>query len=212
MLSLRGCGLAGAMFHETQGRRLSRVSESASGKANPMNFLIAIGGASCAWDDYEQAKELCPDADIGAVNEAARDFPGRLSLFVTLHAEKLGAWQRQRECKGLNTDYTACSNKGHFDARIDFVTNEVWSGSSGLFLCQVAAIKFRYTRIICCGIPIDERPHYFDKKEWSGVSRYRRGWIEAMQQPELKGKVRSMSGWTRELTGEPTTEWLAVPA
>lgn len=175
-------------------------------------ILIALGGAGCAWDDLKEAQTLCPSADVGAVNEAGRDYSGHLSLWCSLHAEKMGNWQRQRERKGLNTDYIACSNKAHFDARVDLLTNEVWSGSSGLFLCQVAVIKFGYTHVICCGIPIDERPHYFDKKEWGGVSRYRRGWIEAMQQPELKGKVRSMSGWTRELCGFPDHAFLsAVP-
>lgn len=174
--------------------------------------LIVLGGAGGVWSDLDQALELCPDADIGAVNEAGRDYTGHLTLFASLHPEKFQRWQRDRERKGLNTDYTACSHKRHFDTRIDFVTNEIWGGTSGLFLCQVAAINFGYDRIICCGMPIDDRAKYFDSKAWEGVKRYRRGWVEATQQPELKGKIRSMSGWTRELLQAPTPDWLAVPA
>lgn len=171
--------------------------------------LIALGGAEGVWDELEQARALCPDADIGAVNEAGRDYLGHLKLWASLHPEKLGRWQRER--KG-NPDYIACAHKGHFDARIDLIANEIWYGTSGLFLIQVAAIMFGYTRIIACGMPIADKPHYFDQAQWDGVSRYRRGWTEAVQQPELKDRVRSMSGWTRELVGEPTQSWLAVPA
>lgn len=174
--------------------------------------LIALGGAKGVWDELEEALTLCPDADVGAVNEAGRDYTGHLTLWASLHPEKFHRWQRGRERNGLNTDFTACCHKKHFDTRVDFVTNDIWGGTSGLFLCQIAAINFGYSRIIVCGMPISDSPKYFTDDQWKGVSRYRKGWTEATQQPELKGKIRSMSGWTRELVGPPDSEWLAVPA
>lgn len=174
-------------------------------------ILIALGGAEGVWEEYKEAISLCPDADVGAVNDSGCDYSGRLSIWATLHPEKFHRWQEARSRKGFNTDYVACSNKRLDGVRIDFATNSVWGGSSGLFLCQLAAIKFRYSKIIVCGMPISEQPHYFDNQAWNGVSRYRRGWREAIQQPELNGKIRSMSGWTKEVLGSPTSDWLAVP-
>lgn len=171
--------------------------------------LIALGGARGLWDELEEAQRLFPDADVGAVNQAGADYAGHLTLWVTLHPEKFGDWQQWRARRLLNTSYTAVSHKLAAGARIDLKKAQVFSGCSGLYLCQVAAINFGYDRIIVCGMPLTEDPHYFDETAWQDARRYRRGWREASQQPELKGKIRSMSGWTRELLGGPE---LAVPA
>lgn len=171
--------------------------------------LIALGGAEGVWQELEQALALCPDANVGAVNEAGRDYGGHLSIWATLHPEKLAKWQRRRQG---NSDYLAITNKGHFEPRIDRIVPEEWSGSSGLYLVQVAILEMGYDRVICCGVPMSENPHYFDKKAWSVASNYRRGWRQAAKSQRLEGRVKSMSGWTRELLGEPTKDWLAVPA
>lgn len=173
--------------------------------------LIALGGAVGLWDELEEAQRLFPHADVGAVNDAGSEYSGHLTLFATLHPEKFGDWQRIRERRGLNTDYTAISHKLVAGAWVDLRKSQVFSGDSGLYLCQVAAIHFGYERIIACGMPLNEDPHYFDSAAWQDARRYRRGWREASQQPELRDKIRSMSGWTRGLLGSPT-DWLAVPA
>jgi hypothetical protein len=57
------------------------------------------------------------------------------------------------------------------------------------------------------GIPMtSEGGRYDDKKQWPEAIVQRRAW-EA-HKPELLGRVKSFSGWTRELLGEPTAEWL----
>lgn len=176
-----------------------------------MKALIAIGGADCAWEDFDKALELCPNADVGACNDAGADFRGHLSIWATLHAERFWEWQRRRALKGLNEDYIAVSNKGHANTRVDRIQNEFWSGTSGLYLCQVA-LSMGYDKVIACGMPLDSRPHYFDSSEWEPHIRYRRGWKEALGQREVQGRIKSMSGWTRELCGDPTKEWLSVTA
>jgi hypothetical protein len=35
---------------------------------------------------------------------------------------------------------------------------------------------------------------------------YRKGWERKL--PDIKDRVRSMSGWTKELLGKPTKGWL----
>lgn len=173
--------------------------------------LIALGGARGVWDEFEEARIIFPDADVGAVNDAGAQYPGQLKLWCTLHPEKFEAWQRNRRRRGLNTDFTSVSHKRVANAPIDQVRQQIFSGCSGLYLCQVAVMTFGYRRIIACGMPLTEDPHFFDDAAWNDARNYRRGWKEAAQQPELRGKVRSMSGWTRSLLGGPE-EWLAVPA
>lgn len=170
--------------------------------------LIALGGADCVWDDLAAAAEIVNDCDVGAVNDAGVHYSGHLTLWASLHPEKLADWQRRRERAGRNTDYTVVSRKLHPQTRIDRTVGELWSGSSGLYIAQVACITFGYDRVILCGIPMDPTPHFFGDEPWEPAAMYRKGWIEAHEQPELRGKVRSMSGWTRGLLGLPTAEWL----
>jgi hypothetical protein len=173
--------------------------------------LIALGGARGVWDELREAQALFPDADIGAVNDSGADYRGHLKLFATLHPEKFERWQRFRERKGFNTDYVAVSHKAWAGVRVDLVKQFLWSGCSGLYLCQIAAMEFGYQQIILCGMPLTAEPHYFDTEAWTQATRLRAGWKEAAQQPELKDRIKSMSGWTREYLGGPH-EWLAVPA
>lgn len=46
-------------------------------------------------------------------------------------------------------------------------------------------------------------PHYFDSEGWKAAQNYRTGWKEATQQPQLRNKLKSMSGWTMQLIGSP---------
>lgn len=124
-------------------------------------------------------------------------------MWATLHPEKFDKWQRRR--KG-NSDYIAVANKGHALPRIDMIVREEWSGTSGLFLVQVAILELGYDRVICCGMPIAEVGHYFSPDKWKSANVYRRGWQKATKDPRLEGRVKSMSGFTRDLVGEPNQE------
>lgn len=173
--------------------------------------MIGLGGAESVWSDLDAARALVGDRDyhIGAVNEAARDFPGHLDLWCTLHQEKLEKWQRGRERAGRNTDYLCCSHKGHPLARVDRIYKEVWPGSSGLFLCTTAVLALGYEKVIICGIPMDGRPHYHKQQEWRDAEHYRRAWSRASRHPHMEDRIKSMSGWTREkLLGPPTKDWI----
>ncbi len=134
----------------------------------PANLLLVLGGAETVWEDLERAQGIVGDTphDIGAVNEAARDYPGRLTLMASLHPEKVGNWQRQRKNAGRNDDYLTISHKDHADARIDRVFREIWAGSSGLYICTTAIFLLGYERVIVCGVPMDSRPHYHNPNQW----------------------------------------------
>lgn len=160
------------------------------------------------WRDYDEAASLFPDHHVGAVNEAGRDFDGPLALWCSLHPEKMPRWQRERARAGRSTDYTCVCNKAHPEARIDRTFGEVWGGSSGLYICQVAILALGFDRIILCGIPMDASKHYHGADGWDAYPRYRDAWIEATDQQELRGRIRSMSGWTAGQLGRPDIDWL----
>jgi hypothetical protein len=176
------------------------------------DVLLALGGAHTVWEDFAKASALCDQAGVayhvGAVNDAGKDYTGHLTLWCSLHPEKIAGWQRERARLKLNTTYWTVCHKYRANVPIDLATNELWSGSSGLFLCQVAIVTFGYRKVICCGIPMDQCGHYFDSDPWRAAEKYRRGWNEAKDQPEMTGRVRSMSGWTSSVLGTPDIGWL----
>lgn len=179
--------------------------------------ILCLGGAWNVWDDFERAKALCEQAGVdyhvGAVNDAGADYRGHLHLWCTLHPEKLRdkepRWQKKREDRGLNQDYLIVSHKPRVNTRVDKVVPEVWSGSSGLYVHKVAIVDLGYTRSVACGTPMNEEGHYFDNSGWRHSPNYWKGWVEAHDQPELAGRIKSMSGRTRDLLGEPDIDWLA---
>jgi hypothetical protein len=164
--------------------------------------IICLGGHENVWTELDQALALCPDADIAACNEAGRDYPGRLSLWCSLHPEKLGEWQRRR--KGPPPELVI-SHQRKPQTRIDTLVKERWPGSSGLYTVQ-NALSMGYCAIICAGMPYSVSQHYHKQEPWQHANGYHRGWKRAL--PHIRDKVKSMSGWTAELLGKPDAQWL----
>lgn len=74
------------------------------------------------------------------------------------------------------------------------------TGSSAL-LGALVGIDEGYKKIVLCGCPLIGK----NVKGYE-YSNFRKGWF--FHYNHIKDKVRSMSGWTKELLKEPTKEWL----
>jgi len=87
-------------------------------------------------------------------------------------------------------------------------------GSSGLF-AVLGALELGYDQLILCGVTMDGKKKH-DPTAGQLIDAtcpydsYRPGWYKV--QAQIKDKVRSMSGWTAELLGKPTREWLYAAA
>lgn len=174
-----------------------------------MTVFIALGGADSVWRDLDQAKALLGDIRyvVGACNDAGVTYEGDLEIWATLHPEKLKKWV------DLKNFYQPASVVTSFYTHrphrtLDFpvtIRPEYRPGSSGMYLVDCSLAK-GFERVVLCGMPMDPVPHYFDKKNWDYAKNYREAWVSA--KTEYAGKVRSMSGWTRDLLGGPDSEWL----
>lgn len=165
---------------------------------------VALGGADCVWDDLGRIPPDWPDLVV-ACNEAGT-ITTKLDHWVTLHPEQMEAWESERAAAGLGDGYvtwTRVMPRGAEDREqlVDFTTED-WKGSSGLLAVKVA-MEQGADRVVCCGMPMEARPHFFSDEDWEGWNLYRVAW--ARRWKELQG-VRSCSGWTRELLGGPE-EW-----
>ena len=120
---------------------------------------------------------------------------------ATYHPNQIPEIKKRRESIGGNTDYTVISHLT--SPGVDIIEPLLpgdRSGSSSL-LGALAAIKLGYDRIVLCGCPLEGK-----NNNGSPYDSFRVGWEN--KKKYLNDRVRSMSGWTRELLGAPTQEWL----
>jgi len=172
----------------------------------PEVIALAVGGAENVLDEYERMRELCRAAGKSwttlVCNDTIPIFPDHIDHAVTLHPDKMYLWISNRKKAGFDDVGATWCHRPYRN-----FTNDTrdWGGSSGLLCVKIA--RTLKLRVIMCGIPMTvEGNHVLRKKHWQAAHGFRRGW--SRHAPELKPFVRSPSGWTNELFGAPTEEWL----
>lgn len=165
---------------------------------NPNNLpWLVVGSAACVYNDLQHAPEYGP---VVAVNQAMFSLPVKADIGVTLHHEIT------RELAQNYPGRLFCARGTDYVTDVLPVREDWKNGTSGLFAVQVA-LSLGAKKIILCGIPIDDGPHFNTER---GLSRgtqdvipmHRKPWIDAAAELRNSG-VRSMSGWTRGLLGGP---------
>jgi hypothetical protein len=168
-------------------------------------IAAVLGGAAGVWSDLADLRKLRKPDIVIACNDVGALYPARLDGWVTLHAEKLHSWMQRRR----RLDYRAFTPEGEWPAgsRVE-ILRERWAGSSGLYGVQIAMDIFQSSRVVMCGIPLDAaQGHFFAPNEaWPDADLFRAGFRAAL--PVIRDTARSMSGYTRELLGAPSADWL----
>jgi hypothetical protein len=150
---------------------------------------LVIGGAACVFNDLAAAQSLGAYSITVAVNDIGDFLPSAPTARVSLHPDKF---------------------PGAISPIDDFP--ELWTagtstGSSSLFAVRYAIEKLKADKVVLCGVPMDRQPHFYGGEPWHGADAMWPAWEAAL--PFMAGRVRSMSGRTRELLGAPTPSWLA---
>lgn len=174
---------------------------------------LVLGRGNGVFDEAERALDLAPFDVVVAVNDMIFLWPGYLDVACTLHPEKLHVWVGERVRRGMNRPQTwAHSNigpRGNLPLPADHTISD-WGGSSGLFAVRVA-LHQGCNRIVLAGVPmLASAAHIGDDKPWKSAPNFQRGWKRHLH--EYREYTRSMSGWTKDLLGEPTEDWLAESA
>lgn len=185
---------------------------------NANKILIIVGSAPCAQDDLGVAlnavRLVNAPYEIMLIGlDSVEKYLGYAAYFATYHPSDIGPAYDRRKAAGGNTDYEKIiAHQQHREQStgrdlVDLIIPcEHPSGSSAL-LGVLAGIKMGYEKIIVCGCPLTGK----NDKQYD-YANFRAGWTAKLS--EIKDKTRSMSGWTKELLGEPTEEWLTavIPA
>lgn len=186
--------------------------------ARRLDAALILGGASCLESDVEEWLSEWGggpwDGLVVAINDVGIVVTSRLDHWVTLHANKFPNWEALRREKHPDapTDYITWGRPDamHYAQSTERV---IGTGSSGMFAAQIAITRLRCRRVVLCGVPMTRTPHFDASvvhvagRPWREAESYwKNGW--AKHQDMLRGKVKSMSGRTRELLGAPTRRWV----
>lgn len=183
--------------------------------ANTYNgTLVICSSGRCVWDDLEKFgwrpdwkyKPSWDQFDVMCINDMIMHFPGRITHVYSNDHKMIPNWvhaRRPRYTKEfqenlkihtwrmVHSSYHGWPWPGHGTSSL----NAVYTG-----------LGLGYSDIVLCGIPLDDSGHYFDPPwvetnftrqcpERDGEPKY---WGNAAKRV-FEGKVRSMSGRTKEL-------------
>lgn len=173
-----------------------------------MLTALIIGSANTLEDDLAGALALFePDLIVGC-NHAARDWPSRLDHWASMHPDLFPLWLAERRRQGFPEPGRYWHARHRIvPAGISSTAVESWGGSSGL-LCVAVAFELGVDRVVLAGVPlVKTAKHYDSDRNWDEARAYQ--WAWELRRPVLLGRVKSMSGWTRDLLGGPEEEgWL----
>ncbi len=184
-------------------------------------IALVVGSAACIWDDVKAAKELCSFDAVCCVKRAGIAWPDRFDVWATLHPEFMDDYEARRKAAGLPDGYEIVApkpsevgmhgSKGNIARRVSYLFPEMnASAGSGIYGAKVM-VDAGY-RVILAGIPMTNEPHFMKHElwgtaAWGGLGSFLDGFNKSV--PYLIGKVRSMSGRTKEILGSPDPKWLA---
>lgn len=155
--------------------------------------------------------------DIMAVNDAYLALPVVHHL-VSYHDELIWPWLMIKGPRFLDNGVWTVAHEPRVvchSQRENKGVDRVWifdegGGSSSLFGVQIA-LELGYERVICCGVPFDASGRFYfppwqNGHDYAGTDGWET-WEKLHGDGTLKN-VRSMSGRTRTLLGQPEREWI----
>ncbi len=182
------------------------------------SYALVLGSAATLQADLAGIAEWIEWEDpwVIVVNDAGWIYHGEIDHWVSHHPANFERWRRKRYMAlggrwdsfttwGTRTERLADEHIGHWGV-----------GSSGLLAVSFALDELMIDRTVLAGVPMTGGPYAAPgSSTWGGdwpqseAELHREGWT--YHRDRMEGRVRSCSGWTRELLGGPDAEWLGMP-
>ncbi len=187
-----------------------------------MKLALVVASAACMWDDVKAALDICGKFDsVYCVKRAGIHWPEPFKVWVTLHPEYMDKFEAERRAKRLPGGYEIVAplpgelgehaKKGRIARRVSYRwPGMAASASSGPYGAKIA-MDDGHTHVVLAGCPFDntrhiDKHHRYGDGGWTMRDSFKAGLMKAI--PHMQGRVKSMSGLTKELLGVPTKEWL----
>lgn len=195
-----------------------------------MTTLFVVGSAPCLFEDVAAASKIFPEHDIMLVNGACTAIE-KAAHVLAGHTDKSEIFAKARRERfpdappwRLHANYVLTNATKHNYPRKEYPSvTDWWPGtySTGATSAAKAArigLTLGYAPIILCGCPLDgsgyapqeaqighngcARLGYSENQNLPIVESYKRK-MAKLAEGEFKGKVFSMSGYTRRVLGSP---------
>lgn len=169
-------------------------------------IAVVVGTAGCVFEDLALLNNLIPnreDYTVYTVNFATM-LPIKPNYICAIHGDYIDTYKAiaciKAEEYGWRKDFYTISTFGH----ADYIYDDLGvSGTSGRFTASVA-LEMGYDKVIFVGVPLSGSKRFYGD--------IRHDYSECLPQVEWQemdgDKVKSFSGNTRKLLGEPTESWL----
>lgn len=193
-----------------------------------MSTLLVVGSAPCLFDDVQRALAIRPEAKIMLVNGACTALE-HVDHILSGHTDQAETFAQQRRNKfplALPWRLHATIKEAHrahaatlFPSVTDWWDKSYCHGATSI--AKGADIGFRglgYDEVILCGAPMNGSGYFIGeatstanchrigdstKQQHRSIDGYRRKFKEKFA-PLYVGRLFSMSGFTRDVVGEPT--------
>lgn len=179
-----------------------------------MRRALVVGRADGVYEEYAAVLRLFTPDDILLVGSTGIAFPDRIDHWVSFHSNCFDRWTDERARRGLPAArhfWGGMYKKRPLAPRtrhpIQYI--ECNGGSSGLMAVLVAVRKLRADRTVLVGVPMDAAACKIDtpREPWAEADQYWPAWKE--HEALLLGRVRSLSGRTKDMLGAPDVAWLS---
>jgi hypothetical protein len=176
------------------------------GKYKGKNLLVC-GSARCLWDDLTKINPK--DFDVMAINYVGLFLREKIIHWFSGYPEVLGPLRRLREVDGRGGKAPRIKTHSRFYyPGVDYVwkAEKYGFGTSSLDACSIGLLM-GYDKILIAGSPLDNTNSFYESPgEAEGIARIGDipSYVEAWQwwnEKYFKGRVRSLSGKTKEICG-----------
>lgn len=193
--------------------------------------LLVVGSAPCLYDDLQKAKALFPDAEVMLVNGAgaAVESAGHLLAGHTAKAEEFARARREAFPFALPWKLHATMYTRKQPLERMYPSVDVWwpgtfsSGATSAGKAALIGMAMGHELIVLCGCPMDGSGYFpgestvgaairqeaacqrigdKTKQDRTLIRRYR-DTMAKLAQTTFKDRVKSMSGFTKEVLGAP---------
>lgn len=182
-----------------------------------MAKALVVGCAANVWREVDEAQSIGSFDRVYCVKLAGVHWAEGYFIWCTLHPEFMDKYESERRDLGMSGEYEIVAplenevgghgKKGRIARRVSYRYKGMnASASSGIYAAKVA-LDDGFNRVVLAGVPLQQDGGHFTRgKPWMQVDSFTGGFEQSV--PHMKGKVRSMSGLTRDVLGYPDKEWL----
>ena len=192
------------------------IKDPTSMKPEPdRDVLLIVGDAWNVIDDYKKYLETGVPCDLMCINYSPLIIPENWPINHYIAGDS-HTKEMQKMSKSLpETTLKHCWNaeSRHFDVRWARNSSKPWNGTTANLGIKIG-IALGYMKIVLAGCPMDNQGNWYSKilkkndvKRNKSHTPHLWKWTEIASRP-IGRFIRSYSGNTKDLFGEPTQQWL----